>query len=265
MSPSSTRKDFIATSVKGFLVGASAVATLFLIADSASETDGTLRGGSDAPPTSETSHPRIDALNPTQSYVPSASPSTPIPTYNPTAEGEIPTDMPTQVESDSITTSVAKLRSSDETGFRLKLYWETGYYWQEVTTETFWCMSCPSGKKCKRNDKIKLRDCKTKSSRDAKFVASSTGKGHQFRIINTNLCLQKSRRGPSIKLKRCNTKNKFQHFVGFMPDADRFDLRPSTGTKRCLSQHHHPRSGEIVYAETCSKAHRFDTGYWVTY
>ena len=38
-------------------------------------------------------------------------------------------------------------------GFRLKLFWREGYYWQESTKETFWCMSCGN---CKENDVMKL-------------------------------------------------------------------------------------------------------------
>ena len=274
-SSSSSRRKDTAIAARGFLLGASAVASLFVLEDllSKGHSASSVRGGSNAnaSPTSKPSLQGISSavqqqnqgINKVVSYVPSAAPSTPIPTYMPTAAGEIPTDMPTLLDNDAISPLV-KLRSSNEVGFRLKLYWETGYYWQEIVTEKFWCMSCPSGE-CKRDDKMELRDCKKKSDQDAQFVATSTGKGHQFRVTNTNLCLQKNSRGRAIKLKPCNEKNKLQHFVGFKSDGDKFDLRPSTSTKRCISQHHHPKSGEIIYAETCFKAHRVDTGYWVTY
>ncbi len=50
------------------------------------------------------------------------------------------------------------------------------------------------------------------------------------------------------------------------PDTDeKFDLRPIGSKNRCLSNHHHPKGGETIYAETCYKAHRVDTGYWVAY
>jgi hypothetical protein len=290
-STSSSRSKDAAIAVRGFLIGAAVVAAFFALNELVSEgnTASSLRGGSgsDTFPTTEPAlqgnsskaEQEIRVINlpdiKTQvseasndgisiSYVPSAAPSTPIPTYMPTAAGEIPTDMPTQFDNNVISSSLAKLRSSNEVGFRLKLYWETGYYWQESTTEKFWCMSCPGGE-CERNDQIELRDCKTKNNENAQFVATSVEKGHQFRVTNTNLCLQKSTRGVAVKLKPCNTKNKLQHFIGFKTDGKRFDLRPSTSNKRCLSQHHHPKSGEIIYAETCFKAHRVDTGYWVAY
>eukprot|EP00986_Skeletonema_menzelii_P018324 scaffold26626_cov178-Skeletonema_menzelii.AAC.2 len=281
-SSSTSRLEGTTIAVKVFFVGATAIAALYLLEDLISSGDSTvsLRGGSNTSSTidltlpsnssnvDESSVPEIDkqlfATSNDITNVPSAAPSTPIPTYMPTAAGEIPTDMPTLSDNDVISSSLAKLRTNKEAGFRLKLYWETGYYWQEIATEKFWCMACPGGE-CVRNHKMELRDCKNKSSQDAQFIATKIGKGHQFRIANTNLCLTKSRRGSAIKLKPCNAKKKWQQFYGFKPEGARFDLKPSSSSKRCLSQHHHPKRGEIIYAETCSKAHRFDTGYWVAY
>ena len=128
-------------------------------------------------------------------------------------------------------------------------------------------MACPDGK-CERSDKMELRDCKKKSDRDATFVVTSYGsKGHQFRVANTNLCLQKMFDRRAIKLKPCKTNRKkaLQLFTDFKPDGEKFDLRPVLYTDRCLSNHHHPKGGETIYAETCKKAHRTDTGYWVAY
>ncbi len=267
-SSSNSRRESALLAAKGFLAGATAVAALFVLEDFVSDSATSLRGGSNTPSTidPDPSLPKIDDQKlAAPGYAPSVAPSTPIPTYMPTAANEIPTDMPTQSQDDIISTALVKTRAIKETGFRLKMYWETGYYWQEQTAEKFWCMACPSGEVCNRNDKMELRSCRYKSNEDAQFIVTSAKKGHQFRIANTNLCLQKSRRGSSIRLKRCNAKNKWQHFVGFKSDGKRFDLKPSTSSKRCLSQHHHPKAKEIIFAETCFKAHRVDTGFWVAY
>lgn len=267
-SSSNSRQEGTIIAVKGFFVGATAIAALYLLEDLISgDSTVSLRGGSNTSSAIDLTLPS-NTSNAEESIVPdinvpSAAPSTLIPTYMPTAAGEIPTDMPTPFDND--VTSLATLRSNNEAGFRLKLYWETGYYWQEITTEKFWCMACPSGKECTRNSKMELRDCKNKSNQDAQFVATKIKKGHQFRVTNTNLCLTKRRRGSAILLKPCNAKNKWQVFTGFKPDGSRFDLKPSSSSKRCLSQHHHPKRGEIIYAESCFKAHTFDTGYWVAY
>ena len=134
-----------------------------------------------------------------------------------------------------------------------------------------WCMACPNGN-CQKNDKMELINCQKKSSDDATFVVTSHGgnsnAGHQFRVTNTNLCLMKMFDRKAIKLKPCKTSKsksfKLQLFEDFKTD-EKFDLRPVEYTDRCLSNHHHPKAGEMIYAETCTKAHRTDTGYWVAY
>ena len=45
---------------------------------------------------------------------------------------------------------------NDDAGFRLKLYWRDGYYWQESRKETWWCMSCGSNGHCKKNEVMHL-------------------------------------------------------------------------------------------------------------
>jgi hypothetical protein len=116
-----------------------------------------------------------------------------------------------------------------------------------------------------------LRNCEDKDDElDALFAVTSYGYlGDQFRVSGTNLCLQKmgSRRAISLRSCRQPNRNNFQLqlFKGFRPDGEKFDLRPNNAPDRCLSNHHHPKAKEIVYAETCVKAHKPDTGYWVAY
>ena len=125
-------------------------------------------------------------------------------------------------------------------------------------------MACPDGK-CEKNDKMELSNCKKKNDRDATFVVTSpSNAGHQFRVTNTDLCLQKMGDRRAIKLKPCKMNESLQLFVDFKSD-EKFDLRPVKYTNRCLSNHRHPKEGETIYAETCKKAHRTDTGYWVAY
>ncbi|EJK69809.1 hypothetical protein THAOC_08895, partial [Thalassiosira oceanica] len=92
--------------------------------------------------------------------------------------------------------------------------------------------------------------------------ATASSKLTTARVTNTKLCLQKMR-GRSLRLKPCS-KNKLQQFKDYSL-TEKFDLRPVRYSSRCLSQHHHPKQDEEVYAETCAKAHRHDTGYWIAY
>jgi hypothetical protein len=38
-------------------------------------------------------------------------------------------------------------------GFRLRLYWEEGYNWQDSSGEKFWCMECDGN--CEDGDKMR--------------------------------------------------------------------------------------------------------------
>jgi len=189
------------------------------------------------------------------------------PTYSPTVEDVFPTFMPTEFN-DSLP-NVLPVKRFNGNEFRLKLYWEEGYYWQESTNEKWWCMSCEDDGNCVLGAKMKLRDCKLKSDLDTTFIATSySDDGHQLRVTNTNLCLQKMGARRAIKLKKCmkpRSKHlRLQLFKGYKPN-EKFDLRPSSYSDRCLSNHHHPKAREVLYAETCEKAHRSETGYWIKY
>ncbi|KAL7554045.1 hypothetical protein ACHAWF_017430 [Thalassiosira exigua] len=202
-------------------------------------------------------------------------PPTLMPTRFPTLmpSYDLPTDVPTaqKFSSQSFLFSSHSFLRSKEIGVRLKLYWEGGYYWQEKKTETWWCMACPGkGGECKEDDKPELRDCENKSDLDAQFVVTHRGnKNHQFRVANTNLCLD--RKGKRrIRLKSCKdgkTGQLFKTVLGEYGEEadDKFDLRPVGMTDRCLTNHHHPKAGEVIYAAPCKKAHGPDTGYWVAY
>ena len=67
-------------------------------------------------------------------YLPTDETSNPtrLPTYFPTIDN-FPTDIPTSIEDSSKT--FIQVRSQNEIGFRLKLSWEDGYYWQEKWEE----------------------------------------------------------------------------------------------------------------------------------
>lgn len=197
-----------------------------------------------------------------------SSDNTSFPTYSPTLDVEIPTFMPTPFN--DVSQKTLPIKRSMGPSFRLKLYWEEGYFWQEKTEERWWCMSCGESGVCEVDSKMQLRNCKVKDDNlDALFSITSYGDaGDQFRVTDSDLCLQKMGDTRAIKLKPCMNANRknlsLQLFKGFNPD-EKFDLRPSGYMDRCLSNHHHPKAREIIYAETCEKAHRPDTAYWVAY
>jgi hypothetical protein len=48
-----------------------------------------------------------------------------------------------------------KDRRQVEESFRLKIFWQKGYYWQESTKERKWCLTCRNG--CKSGSNVQIR------------------------------------------------------------------------------------------------------------
>ena len=99
------------------------------------------------------------------------------------------------------------------------------------------------------------------------------GGGDRIQVLNTNLCLQRMGER-DVLLKRCDSSVKEQLFYGLRSDNQAMELIPYPGTKstiggveteRCLAQHHHPRNGERIYAESCARARNADHHWWVKY
>jgi len=102
-------------------------------------------------------------------------------------------------------------------------------------------------------------------------VAGSELKGDQIQVHKSNLCLERVR-SRGIVLKQCDASVLEQRFFGFRAGGQKMELliprkykRKGVEYVKCLTQHHHPRQGERIYAEDCSKARRSDTNLWSTY
>ncbi len=96
--------------------------------------------------------------------------------------------------------------------------------------------------------------------------------GDRILVLNTNLCLQKMG-AREIMLKQCDSSVKDQLFYGLRSDNQAMELIPFPGkmmidgveSEKCLAQHHHPRNGERIYAQNCSRARIADHSWWVKY
>jgi hypothetical protein len=71
-------------------------------------------------------------LSPSISMVPSSAPS------------KQPSATPSSLPSDAPTLSLEPTFQpvSSDFRFKLRLYWQPGYFWQEDTSERYWCMEC---------------------------------------------------------------------------------------------------------------------------
>jgi len=144
-------------------------------------------------------------------------------------------------------------------GFRIRLYWENGYNWQDSSKERFWCMECRGD--CSNGDDIQIETCDFSSRQ--KFIAI----GKTIRpAANPDHCITTtgySGKGDPISLRSCNGGSN-QNFLE-LKSYGKFELQPEGNNDRCLSQHHHPKAKEVVYPEKCDKTRSFDTTYWTTY
>jgi len=186
-----------------------------------------------------------------------------------------------------------------KTPYRLRLYWEQGYKWQEDPAEQWYCWACAQCKPCTEESQDRTSDCVDilcdvknyckegmniavtdcdPNRWDDKSASFSLRPGHsglfdhlegdQIEVHNTNLCLSLSG-VRSITLEKCDASKMEQRFSGFQSDGGAMELSPANVTikdgkemERCITQHHHPRVGERIFSEDCKLARNSDTALW---
>ncbi|KAL7546789.1 hypothetical protein ACHAWF_010121 [Thalassiosira exigua] len=143
--------------------------------------------------------------------------------------------------------------------FRLRLYWERGYNWQNDPREQRYCMECRG--ECRSGASMQVHDC-DESVRQKFLAVARTIRP----ATNPTLCLSVTGYGGTtspVRLRRCDRRND-QNFLE-VSSANKFELQPQNNRERCLSQHHHPKPGEAVFPESCVKTRKFTTTYWNVY
>ena len=140
--------------------------------------------------------------------------------------------------------------------FQLRMYWEEGYCWQEEWKERKWCWECEGGS-CGTNDYIWIEECSSSSLQ--RFVYDN---GRIKPYTNQGLCLERTG-DREHRLKSCSGSDK-QKFDGFQSSGS-FELHPKGQGDRCLSQHHHPKSYEVIRGELCKEARNDKTSKWFLY
>jgi hypothetical protein len=268
--------------------------------------------------TTETPRPSFDPTNPpspapspSPSGSPSSAPST-SPSVSPSAFPSLqpsgkpssqpsfrPTRAPTTSPTFHPTSSPTRELVPDGLNFRLKMYWERWFFWQEEYDERRWCLECTTceqlttsgqGDGCADEDTRDGRDCRNgdslwtmrcdgweNGSGNAKFeVVRSHPEADQIKIRGKNLCLERAS-NVHLHLQPCDSDSVRQLWLGFRLDGQPFELRPlqqnlrasqydgPVETERCLSQHHHPKAGEVIYLEECELARFWNTVLWEMY
>lgn len=140
--------------------------------------------------------------------------------------------------------------------FRLRMYWERGYMWQEDPRPRDFCVQCVNG--CGEGDLLQTRQC-----RRGRYSQYFVKIGNTLRpLSNNNMCVSRSG-NRKISLERCDSSEK-QKWYGFRFDGGKFEIGDQeVDPFKCFSQHHHPKPREILYMESCVLARTFDTSYWI--
>lgn len=159
--------------------------------------------------------------------------------------------------------------------FRLRLYWEDGYDWQDSSREKWYCMECEGS--CRRGNDIELGHCDEDGSIDDnpdiyfEFLNLESDGKTQLRLSGSDSCVgMVSDSGDDssnlvLSVVDCDASSSRQFFTPSRNDLGwddyRFEIKTSSG--RCISQEHHPKKNEDLYATSCSTARGDDTSYWM--
>lgn len=171
-----------------------------------------------------------------------------------------------QVQPEPEQQSVAQVQNTTPSGpttkptrpFRLRLYWERGYNWQDSSSEKWWCAECTGN--CSSGSRLQLGKC-SQTDRQKWIAVEKT-----IRFApSPSLCVTTSGYGSNnpIRLRQCNG-GRDQNFYD-VQEQGRFELQPASNTARCISQHHHPKDKEPLYPESCSTTRATKTSYWQVY
>jgi hypothetical protein len=181
--------------------------------------------------------------------------------------------VPSCVGRDTSTTDYC-IRPSDEiavppvpNSFRFKKYWQFGYKWQDEFWEQEWCMECSGGNSdaCEVDDSIIISHCS--HDRSTWFVYKNLSNDvSQIQVaVSSHLCLQLVGNN-DIRVKVCDgtkQRQKFKALNGSFGGA-KFELG-TTERDGCISQHHHPKDGEIIFRMDCALTRKHTTSYWMQY
>lgn len=178
-----------------------------------------------------------------------------MPIGSPTAPPPTPSPIPSPVAS-----PVSNPTSAIQQNFKLKLYWEQGYFWQEETFERKWCMRCRQGF-CDFGDKLYIEECD--DSGVQRFDFQSLNADEVLIILHgTNKCLERQNR--DIFIRVCDQGEQLQRWFAKVGEFDefRFEISQFTASNLCITQRHHPKPDEEVELEPCTQARNGETSFW---
>jgi hypothetical protein len=132
---------------------------------------------------------------------------------------------------------------------RLKMWHKKGWScWQFELEDRKWCMSYRKGR-----SSFRIETCRESSSQRLKLIDQMIQVGGK--------CLEHTG-GQSIVPRSCNG-NRRQRWKFYKVKGKGDEIRPAGNSRLCVTQPHHPRSGEILRATRCSVPRRtFHRSAW---
>lgn len=109
-----------------------------------------------------------------------------------------------------------------------------------------------------------MQSCENKENAVFEVMKRDDTEGDLFQVVGTNLCMERKEHR-YIALENCNRNEPRQRWMGFLPNRQPFQWSPFgkfDSGDLCVSQHHHPKAKEVIYAEDCELAHYWQTGFW---
>ena len=153
---------------------------------------------------------------------------------------------------------------------RLRMYWERGFFWQESSEEVYWCMAHSQSGTCYygleerecESDHVYTDWCSTSSRQQFEILYQPSGE-FMIRAVSKNQCLE----GDRPKLRDCNPNNAAQlwHPMNGGYESTKFEITRKGRESRCLTQHHHPKEGEVIEMNDCARERRYTTNAWEFY
>lgn len=165
--------------------------------------------------------------------------------------------------------------------FRLKMYWEDGYMWQDSPDETEWCATfdydgypgtgqCWYGDETERcnPEEMYIADCRKDLRQAFVFVPVSSDEVLVQLGNGDDRCWERD--GRAVLLRPCDPINPLQRWYplnGSFQSGDKFELSQKDFDTQCVANAHHPKPGEVVEMHFCEALRLPDseTSYWVKY
>eukprot|EP00980_Cylindrotheca_fusiformis_P013869 scaffold3598_cov115-Cylindrotheca_fusiformis.AAC.5 len=214
---------------------------------------------------------------------PTSSPTTSQPTHH-------PTNHPT-VEPTTMAPTYAPINPNHD--FKLRLFWQKGYYWQESWDEAWFCVECTKcdsygaddgrdygckkrgngeSENCGEGDMFWVHECRDRGSEFN--IVDNGNRGMQVRLAGTNLCMGRGVINKEGRFKdrlmqavKCDKNDESQQWAP-IKSLSRFELRAleDDGLPEddvlCVSQLHHPKNEEILAMHGCKVSRIYETRYW---